>query len=414
MTLWKKLLLVLLALLIISQIPFAYRRYRLGRLNAAIQQLNSQRTRNKTNSNFVEFKGVGHVHSFLGGHSNGGFEEIIAAAKSNQLDFVVMTEHMSDNFNTADMTLNGNYGGVLFINGNEATLPDSDRLLLIPGVGGSSGFVIDAPESVGSLTDIAMRGRGEKGLSVVAYPQEFRSWDTTYYNGVEVYNLYTNAQQINPVVMFFDALWSYRSYPELLFANFFRRPDENLQKWDELIATRNRRVAGFAGNDAHSNVGISLVDASGKQLVGLKLDPYERSFRLVRLHVLLPSAQSLSRDSLLAALQAGHSFIGFDVFGDTSGFSFTASNGTESKIQGDEIQLGTGVTLTMNVETITPTGGRIKFFRDGVPVWEGYGLGKHELKVTQTGSYRVEVYLPQLGKPVGDQPWIISNPIYVR
>ncbi len=409
MTLWKKLLLILLALLIISQIPFAYRRYRLGRLNAEIQKLNSQRVvNNTTNSAFVEFKGVAHVHSFLGGHSNGGFEEIIAAAQLNQLDFVVMTEHLSGNYNTADMTLKGKHGGVLFINGNEASLSDTDRLLLVPGLESSTFHLGDV--SPPSITDIATRGRGDQGLSVVAYPQEFRGWDTTFYDGIEVYNIYTDARQINPIVMFFDALWSYRSYPDLLFANFYRRPDENLRRWDQLIATRNKRVAALAGNDAHSNVGISLVDASGKQLVGLKLDPYQRSFRLVRLHMLLPADQGLSRESLLAALQAGHSFIGFDVFGDTSGFSFTASNGTENKIQGDEISLGQGVKLTVN----TPVLSRIVFLKEGNRVQDDYGIQTKDYAVTEKGSYRVEVYLPQLGKPVGDQPWIISNPIYVR
>ena len=39
---WKKLLLVLLVLLAISQIPFIYRRYKLGRLQTAIQQLNTE------------------------------------------------------------------------------------------------------------------------------------------------------------------------------------------------------------------------------------------------------------------------------------------------------------------------------------------------------------------------------------
>ena len=38
---WKKLLLFLLVLLAISQTPFIYRRYKLGRLNAAIRQLNT-------------------------------------------------------------------------------------------------------------------------------------------------------------------------------------------------------------------------------------------------------------------------------------------------------------------------------------------------------------------------------------
>src|SRR3981081_2370119 len=108
---WKKLLLILLLIALLSQIPFAYRRYKLGRLNAAIQQLNSQRVVTGINTDLVEYKGVIHVHSFLGGHSTGNFEEIIAAAKSNQLNFVVMTEHTSENFNTAALTLKGKQYG---------------------------------------------------------------------------------------------------------------------------------------------------------------------------------------------------------------------------------------------------------------------------------------------------------------
>src|SRR6266481_9146505 len=129
---WQKLSLVLLALIICSQIPFAYRRYKLGRLRDAIQQLNSQR-QPKPDEKFVEYKGVVHVHSFLGGHSAGNFEEIIAAAKQNQLNFVVMTEHTSANFNTAALTLKDVHSGVLFINGNEVAAPTEERLLIFPG-----------------------------------------------------------------------------------------------------------------------------------------------------------------------------------------------------------------------------------------------------------------------------------------
>ena len=44
------------------------------------------------------------------------------------------------------------------------------------------------------------------------------------------------------------------------------------------------RLTGVAGNDAHANIGVSLKDSSGKTLLGIQLDPYETSFRLVRLH----------------------------------------------------------------------------------------------------------------------------------
>src|SRR4030095_6317786 len=102
---WKKIALVLLGLILISQIPFAYRRYRLGRLHAAIGRLSTQHTTPPAPDGFAEYKGVMHVHSFLGGHSPGTFDEIIKAANANQLNFVVMTEHPSQNFDTAAMTL---------------------------------------------------------------------------------------------------------------------------------------------------------------------------------------------------------------------------------------------------------------------------------------------------------------------
>lgn len=401
---WKKLLLVLLLAVLLSQIPFAYRRYRLGRLHAAIQLVNSQRAPETGDSRFAEYKGVVHVHSFLGGHSNGNFEDIIAAAKSNQLNFVVLTEHTSDDFNTAAMTLKGSHAGILFVNGNEVSAINSDRLLLLPGD--------ESTDAGPKLTtqEVISKAKSKASLAIVAYPQDFKSWDASGYDGVEVYNVYTNARQIKPLVMFFDGLWSFRSYPELLFANFYRRPAENLNKWDQAMLAKGRRLVAIAGNDAHANVGISLIDSSGNRLLGLQLDPYERSFRLVRVHVLVPKEKPLSSESLQEALANGHCFIGFDLFGDTTGFSFTGSNGIENKIQGDEIGLQTEVRLTVN----TPVPGRIVLLKDGQQIQEENGIKRKDFAVNEKGSYRVEVYLPQLPAPVGEQPWIISNPIYVR
>jgi hypothetical protein len=395
----KKLLLIFLTVILFSQIPFAYRRYKLGRLHSAIQRVNSERAAQPDQLGFSEYKGVLHVHSFLGGHSKGNFEEIIAAAKSNQLTFVVMTEHTSANFNTAAMTLKGMQSGVLFMNGNEVSIANGDRLLILPGDESTNG----PPD------ELVSRAKARGALSIVAYPQEFKSWNSDY-DGVEVYNVYTNSREINPLVMFFDSLWSYRSYPDLLFANFYSRPSANSQKWDEAIAAKNKRLVGVAGNDSHANVGVSLNDSAGKTLLGVQLDPYERSFRLVRLHVLIPSDKTLSLETLADALTGGHCFIGFDLFGDTTGFSFSASNSRETKIQGDEIVADKEVRLSVS----TPVTSRVVLFKDGKLFEERGDARKQEFLVTDKGSYRVEIYLPQLPKPVSEQPWIISNPIYVR
>src|SRR5437763_15910877 len=129
----RKILLITLGLVAVSQLPFACRRYRLSRLHNSIEQLASQRTVQSTESEYNDYQGVIHVHSSLGGHSTGNFAELISAAKINQLDFVIMTEHPQAEFDTSAMTLNGTHAGVLFINGNEVASANGDRLLLLPG-----------------------------------------------------------------------------------------------------------------------------------------------------------------------------------------------------------------------------------------------------------------------------------------
>lgn len=397
----KKLGLVLTVIVLISQLPFAYRRYRLGQLNAQIKVIDSSRRSLQSNPTWTEYKGVAHVHSFLGGHSKGSFSEIISAASANQLHFVIMTEHLEQEFDTAEMTLKGPHGGVLFINGNEISTADGERVLVVP----SHVSLTDATK--GSMSDLLTRIESEGYLAIAAYPESFNSWDGNGLDGVEVFNVYSNARRINPVVAFFDVLWSRRSYPDLLFATFYSRPTENLKVWDQLLA--RKRLTAMAGNDAHANIGFSLQSRNGEPILALQLDPYEVSFRLVRVHVLIPQTQALTAESVKEALKAGHCFIGFDLFGDTSGFSFTAENSTSTKIQGDEINLD-GTKLKIEV----PVEGRIVLFKNGNVDVDETGVSSRVYDVVERGVYRVEVYLPRLGTPVGEQPWIISNPIFVR
>lgn len=400
---WKKVILVLLGLIFLSQSPFIYRRFQLRSLSLAIQDLNNRQTVDQSDNAYADYKGVVHVHSSLGGHSTGNFPDIIRAANRNQLQFVVMTEHPSAQFDTAALTLKGFHGGVLFINGNEVSTATEDRLLLLPGDESASASGAKRTE------EVIAQSKAQNRLAFVAYPEQYRSREATDVNGLEVYNLYTNARKINYFVMFFDGLWSYGSYPELLFARFYERPNENLKKWDELT-TNGSRLAALAGNDAHANVGVGAGDASGKKLLQIQLDPYERSFRLFRTHALIEKDKALSTESLMEALANGHSYISFDLFGDAGGFRFSAENRSERKIMGDEINLEDGVRLSAS----SPIASRIVLFKDGQRIQDQSNVRSLDLMVNQKGVYRVELYLPQLGALLQDKPWIISNPIYVR
>ncbi len=396
----RRILIVILGLIVLSQLPFAYRRYRLRRLHNTIQQLASERVP-PAESEYADYRGVIHVHTALGGHSTGNFTELIAAAKTNQLAFVIMTEHPQADFETAALTLNGTYSGVLFVNGNEVATANGDRLLLIPGAANAASMNKQTTQQV------IDQQRATGGLALAAYPSESNNWQSTSVDGVEIYNLFTNSRQIKPVLLFFDGLWAYRSYGDLMFANFFARPAENLKRWDEAILNTNRPLVAVAGNDAHSNVGLSLNDSTGKQLLGIKLDPYERSFRTVRTHILIRKERGLSRESLIEALSRGHDYVSFDVFGVADGFTFAVVN--SDKIMGDEVSLSSQPRLIVR----TPLSARIVLLRNGVAIDQKSGATA-EFVPGSTGNYRVEVYLDSLPAPATGQPWILSNPIYVR
>jgi hypothetical protein len=194
----------------------------------------------------------------------------------------------------------------------------------------------------------------------------------------------------------------------LMFANFFARPADNLKLWDETISTGNRRLFATAGNDAHSNIGLSVNDGSGKQWVGVKLDPYERSFHTVETHVLIRKDKPLSRETLLEALLQGHSYISFDLFADAKGFSFKAEE--TGQLSGDEIAFQNGMQLIVR----TPLSSRIVLFQNGNPTEEKIGSQVEFLVPSGGAAYRVECYLDSLPAPARGKPWIISNPIYVR
>lgn len=403
----KKFALVLLGVLLASQVPFAYRRYRLGRLRAAVAELNARRAPPAPEDPFADHAGVFHVHSALGGHSEGRPEEIVSAAVANGLAFVVMTEHPAAEVNTAEATLRGTHAGVLFLNGSELVALGGERLFVVPG------FATPAPAAdTLPLPELISRAKAEGRLALIAYPERVRDWGVVGYDGIEVYNLYTNARRINYARLLFDGLWSYASYPDLLFATFYERPDDQLKRWDEVNAAGALRASAVAGNDSHANVGFDLERPGGGKLFGVKLDPYERSFRVVRNHILLRKGETLSAESVLEALRAGRGYIAFDLFGDAGGFRFHAENATGLKTMGEEISLAEGGAVRLRARA--PVACRMLFFRNGQSVAQGRGVTEKELAVDRAGVYRVEVYLDQLGDFLDGKPWIISNPIYVR
>lgn len=398
---WRKILLALLALVLLAQFPFIVQRFRIADRAAKIKTDNAERVV-REDPEFEEFVGIIHVHSNLGGHSTGSFKEILNAARKNELDFVVMTEHVSDDFDTSAMTLSGHIGDTLFIGGHEVETVTGDRFLMLEG-----GPEMATDRQLGTPRFIEKYDRQGK-VALIVYPEKFKSWDGRF-DGVEVFSLNTNTKQQAGVVTIMTAMWSFWSYPELTLAETFRRPDDNLRRFDSVAEQRN--VSMFAGIDAHSNIGLHVLgDDTGKKLFNVKIDPYECIFRVVRAHILTERGTRISKESVLNAIRLGRMFVGFDIAGDSSGFSFVAESAAKRYQMGSEPRLTAGMKFVSH----SPIPARFVLFRNGTKIHETGSQSEMVFEPTEPGVYRVELYRSELGSSFESMPWILSNPIYVR
>ncbi|MEP6924776.1 MAG: hypothetical protein ABI954_09950 [Pyrinomonadaceae bacterium] len=401
MKLWKKIVLGLLILFVAVQIPFCWRRLQLGAINSKINDLNANRIEIK-NEGFRHYKGVIHVHTLLGGHSAGSFNELIAAAQENGLDFVLLTEHPSPLYDTSRQTLNGSHGGVLFVGGNEVSSKQGDRFLILPGDADAN------QDNTKDTADLLNWAKQKNRLVLITYPDKYKAWETAKdFDGSEVYSLHSNAKNFPRFLTFFDYFWSFGVYPELTMARNFERPNANLQKFDELTSGGKKMIL-FGASDAHSNIGLSFSDRANHNLLKTQIDSYTTIFRLVRLHVWLENNKELTQENLLEAVKNGHCYLAFDVLGDSDGFIFKADTGAEQQIMGDDITLTTRVALSAQ----SPVKSRFILFRNGIKIQEFADTDNFSFVAHETGVYRVEVYLDSLN--FSSSPWIISNPIYVK
>jgi len=340
---------------------------------------------------YHDFSGVIHVHSLLSHDSKGTVDEIVEAAKQNGLSFVITTDHNNPRIHSQGFE--GWYDNILILRGFEivkectgVTGDTCDSLLVL----GLNEYLNSRPMTMAQIIDdVKQKG----GLVFVAHSGGFKDWGSPGINGMEIFDILDAAVK-HPwryPKYLFDVLYSYNDYPEQVFLSILERPDDYLKKWDEL--TQRRRWTGIAGNDAHQNI----------RILGHQIDPYELSFRFVRTHVL---AKTLTETEVLQALAAGHAYVAFDILSDSTGFVFWAGNDTFQGIQGDEVRQSPELKLTMD----SPVVGLMELVRNGTVIRTAT-TAHLSVPVEEAGVYRVQISLKISGQW---QPWIYSNPIYVR
>lgn len=349
-----------------------------------------------------------HMHTTYSDGS-GTHREIAEAALEAGLDVVIVTDH-----NVLVQGLEGyrqpagrpNRQRVLMLIGEEVhdptRVPQKNHLLVM-GAGREMATFAPKPQSLidhvykaGGLAfiahpnDLELRAFGEDDISWV-------DWEARGYTGIELWNGFSELKSI--VHGKLDGIF-YAYFPRYLA----RGPlPATLKKWDELTRTGHKVVA-VGGSDAH---------ALKMRLGPLRrtVFPYTYHFSAINTHLLVENELSGNLDNdrrmVYDALRKGHAFIGYDLPHPTRGFRFTAQGRDGSASIGDEIRLGSGVTLQIRL----PTKAECRLMCNGeiVRTWRDREICQYS--ANQSGVYRVECYLEYLGQPRG---WIFSNPIYVR
>ncbi len=352
--------------LLVLQIPFVYSL--LGTYKAQ-RYLNSLERVKQPAGPFHDIRGGIHVHSAQGGHSLGTYEDMFDDAKKAGYRFLFITEHPRAHR--------------LF-----ERIRDP-HLVLIYGYeerGEGAHYLVNENRDVRLLTD--RRGQIPR--------------DAT---GVELFNLHESAASLDS--WYNRALFLYHqlAFEDLFVLRLVEINRDHLAAWDQALLER-RMVTGIGGSDAHQNIGLILQTSAGQRLFAVLVDPYEDSFRAVSTHVMLDRASEVSERSILDALRSGAAYVAFERIADSSGFAFHAQS------NGRDCRMGSAVSIGSVLICRTPIRSEIVVYRDRRVYRRETGTCV-ELRTTDAGVYRVEVYPIDPPALLAGKPWIISNPIFV-
>jgi len=330
---------------------------------------------------------VVHLHSTFS-DGTGTVPEIVRAAKRAGADVVMLTDH--NTLEARDRGYEGWHDGVLLLVGEEVT-PRRENHYLAFGVdrvvewgGGSPAEICAAVTGAGGFGFAAHPWSKGSPLFERAAPMPWRDIDCEGLAGVELWSFVNDAG--GAIASFRDALRFIVS-PEHFLTD---PPAENVRDWDRLNAS-GRRVVGIGGIDAHQ---------VGKRVFGrwvIRPMGYQRSFRLLRTHVMCEEAPNgdadHDREQVYSALRDGRCYIAADGHAPARGFAFWSENGDGGTRLHARLPRPAEIRLIANGELVRATvGDRLEHSPD------------------RAGAHRVEAHLHVRGRP---RTWILSNPIAV-
>ncbi len=366
------------------------------------------------------WRGVIHVHSEASDGA-GSIEEILAAATSAGVDFLVVSDH---NPFAAQRPRPGWYGDTLLIVAEEISTEEG-HLLAMQIDGHRYRF---GPTARQALADIADEG----GWALVAHADHTRqawygSWGGA--DGLEIVNL-AAAWSRQGAVSGLATVGASLIDADFAAARLLRGGWPAVATWDALTALQPTGTTHAAGSGPvpRPRVAIGSADAHGP-VVG-PVPSYGDTLSAVSTLVWIdrPPGKAGRGDpgvsgagandparierELLTGLRNGRAAIEVSALGDARTFSFTGASGTARARMG-EFAAWESRPWRLVASFDPSIDAEIVLLRDGEAIARVRGSAL-EADAETPGTYRVEAYRPDVGTKDGaGPPWLVSNPVYV-
>jgi len=368
----KKLLYILLALVLVYAVWLGYNLLRFEKYMFPVSSAGSH-----------EVIGAYHVHTtFSDGQKHP--DKIAKRASSASLDFIILTDHGSPNYEC--LQSQGWKEGVLVLAGSELSVSRGHMV----------GLAFQKPPFTFSQNaeEAARQIDALEGFSIISHPYSKTSWtwgESFPYHGLEIINsdamLKTNFFSTLP---YLPALLVRPEYTLLKMIDY---PLKNLEKWDDL--NNHHIIYGYFSVDAHFL--------------------YKPLFSLLRLHLLLKKPLSSdfqeAGDQVYDTLRKGKFYNAIDAAADPSGFRYSAKKNEKIRPMGEILMLDSPVTL--RIKTPFPFAKEVHLIHNGNTILRS-PKKRISFKTKNPGTYRVEVYLKEKTPLNKNVPWIVSNPIFLR
>ncbi len=326
--------------------------------------------------------GAVHMHT-LASDGSGTVDDLVDAALTNQLDFIVVTDH-----NTRQPTTYEYRRGVLIVHGEEFSSVYGHIVML-----DMDTVRVSEADSLDQVHGLPYhRGPDDAGVRIAAHPNGRRLWrdrSASNVDGLEIWNADSEWRN-DGVLDWIEALTLLPLRPSLAMLALVDRPTSNLALLDS--AAVGRTLSTTCAVDAHARI-----DVTRSRLI--RFPSYSQTLGLLHQH--LPLTAPLTGEAtvdgprLVEAIRRGGGYCAVGGVADDGAL----------QIEQDDDRIV--VSIPSDVARA-----RVRVYRDGHVVAEEEA---HTVRVptTESGMYRVEVDLRVRLVRSRWLPWIISAPIWV-